>query len=451
MHRIRSLRLQLTTACNLRCSYCYQRRGRERRVAWSTLRRALDWALCARSPDPQIVFSGGEPLIEAQLIRRAVEYLESRESGARLTLDTNGLLLDDATAAYLVEHDFDLDVSFDGVEPAQERRAPGTFTRLDRLLDHLRREYPAYYRRHSRVSMTVLPETLPHLADSLAYFVAKRVPEIAFAPVFVPGRPFTPAQIATLEAQFDRVLRLSLDHYRETGEIPLAALRPAAAVRSAAALPPAAVVRSAAALPPAAVVRSAAALPPAAVRHAASSRSAYRCGAVRGDAPTVAVNGDIYGCALLVDRTHARAPRSLREELRDLRIGNLRDDDLGDRLAGFRRRARTSPLFRPPQPASAGKGACADCPARENCSVCPVAMRLAGAQGEPDADQQPCADANWPCAFTRVASRVQAEFTRAAGGRRVAAQPRPPAGHAVLERFLGRPLPPAMRRPPTRA
>jgi sulfatase maturation enzyme AslB (radical SAM superfamily) len=373
-------------------------------MAWGTLRRALDWALGAQPSGPQIVFSGGEPLIEAPLIRRAIKYLETRTRAARLTLDTNGLLLDDPMIALLVAHDADLDISFDGVKPAQERRAPGTFTRLDELLDRLRREHPDYCRRHLRVSMTVLPETLPHLADSFAYFLAKRVPRIAIAPVFAPGTRGASARFAEFETQFDRILRLSLDHHRKTGEVPLAALRPAAPLRSA------------------------------------SHAGAYRCGVVRGDAPTVDVKGDIYGCALLVEPAHARAPRSLLEEMKGLRIGNVRDPDLGDDLAGFRRRARASPLFRAPRAVRARTGACGECPAREGCSVCPVAARLAAAQGEPHAMT------DWPCAFARVSSRIQAKFSRAMGNRTVAARPPRPADHALLERFIGRPLPPAMRR-----
>lgn len=380
-------------------------------MSWSTLRRALDWALCAESPGPQITFSGGEPLLEARLIRRAVDHLATRAPAMsrdapspRFTLDTNALLLDDPMIAFLVAHDFDLDISFDGVAPAQERRAPGTFTQLDALLDQLRREHPGYYRRHLRVSMTVLPETLPHLADSFAYFLAKRVQEIAVAPVFAPGAGRAPvlaprtrcvsAQLRELETQFDRILRLSLDHYRETGEIPIAALRPA------------------------------------------SGGAAYPCGVIHGDAPTVDVNGDVYGCALLVEPAHARAPRDLREELRDLRMGNLRDPDFGGRLADFRRRAHASPLFCATPAARSARGACVDCPSLGNCSVCPIALRLA------DTNAGPHAIADWPCAFARVASRMQAEFTRMAG----ASQSSRPADHALLERFLGRPLPSVMRR-----
>jgi sulfatase maturation enzyme AslB (radical SAM superfamily) len=405
MHRIRSLRLQLTTACNLRCSYCYQRHGTARRMAWTTLRRALDWALCAESLRPQIIFSGGEPLLEARLIRRAVDYLETRTPAVRLALDTNGMLLDDPTVAFLVAHDFDLDISFDGVAPAQERRAPGTFTRLDALLDHMRREQPDYYRRHLRVSMTILPETLPHLADSFAYFLAKRVPEIGIAPVFAPEARRGPLQLAAFGQPFDRILRLSLDHHRATGEIPIAALRTAAAARSA------------------------------------PAEGRYACGVVRGDAPTVDPGGDIYGCALLVAPSHARAPRGLREELRDLRIGNLRNLDVGDRLARFRRRARASPLLRSTQRARARKGACVECPAQASCSVCPVAVRLAGAAGRSHTM------ADWQCAFVRAASRIQTEFARAAGKRMATSRPPGPADHELLARFIGRPLPPVMRQP----
>ena len=75
--RVSTLYLLLTARCNLRCRYCYQNAKTDARLQWDAVRAGID-LLCENSLFPgTIMFSGGEPMLEFGLVRRAVEYGES--------------------------------------------------------------------------------------------------------------------------------------------------------------------------------------------------------------------------------------------------------------------------------------------------------------------------------------------------------------------------------------
>ena len=81
-----------------------------------------------------LLFIGGEPLLEFPLMRQAVEYIEdapARHLRVHYEIVTNGTLLRDEQTAFLAEHDFDVQFSFDGVPAAQDLRGAGTFAVLD--------------------------------------------------------------------------------------------------------------------------------------------------------------------------------------------------------------------------------------------------------------------------------------------------------------------------------
>src|SRR5688572_17256335 len=114
---LRALQLILTAGCNLRCAYCYQSDKKNRRIEWEIVRAALDRLLASRHAKVKVLFIGGEPLLEFPMIERAVAYLEQhrrRGTTIRYATITNGVLLGDQHLQFFVDHDFHVQVSFDG-------------------------------------------------------------------------------------------------------------------------------------------------------------------------------------------------------------------------------------------------------------------------------------------------------------------------------------------------
>jgi len=180
----------MTPACNLRCPYCYQGRGDRRQMAWGMLRAALDLLLGSEQRQVELEFYGGEPLLAFPLLRRGVAYAKARcppRLRLRFGVTTNGLLLDERRAGFLARHRVRTSLSFDGLPAAQDQRAPGSFARLDRTLDRLRRRHPRFFARHLEVGLTLTAANLTTLADSVEYFFGKELRTICKSEMFKCG------------------------------------------------------------------------------------------------------------------------------------------------------------------------------------------------------------------------------------------------------------------------
>jgi sulfatase maturation enzyme AslB (radical SAM superfamily) len=368
---LRSLNVILTSACNLRCAYCYQSRAHPGRISWRTLRPALDLILGSEQVPLKVLFMGGEPLLAFPMLRRAVRYLTARQGPApRLEFEvaTNGTRLTRALRAFLAAHDFDLQISFDGVEEAQRVRGPGTFRVLDRLLDRIRFEEPAYFLRRVSVGVTVTRDTVPHLARSVDYLIAKGVPRILIGPILTDRGAVDSPLLSVLDEQLSRVAAISRLHVARTGEVPVRFLQ----------------------------------------RFRAAGRrrgpSAWLCGATHGRALTIDIDGTLSGCALLAG-SYSNVPTTrLGRRLFALHLGRPEDDDLGLRLDRYHAAAAATGLFDHGERKHSSLGSCRSCPARADCRPCPVGIALQPANEDPD--RVP----DFFCAFMQRSSRVRRRF-----------------------------------------
>lgn len=109
-------------------------------------------------------FYGGEPLLEIDLIREIINYIEKEYEGKEVTfgITTNATLLSDEITDYLVEKKFDILVSLDGPKEYQNEQrcfvsGEGSF---DIVFENLRRfsvRYPEYFSR-TRINAVVPPQ-----------------------------------------------------------------------------------------------------------------------------------------------------------------------------------------------------------------------------------------------------------------------------------------------------
>jgi uncharacterized protein len=130
-----SITLNVSSSCNLSCSYCYADQGsfsgaQPRPMPWDVARAAIDTLLRNADASAPITvgFLGGEPFANRLLIHRAVEY--AAREGRRLALDvrfavtTNGTLLTQDDLSLLRRYAFAVTVSVDGGEAIQNIRRP---------------------------------------------------------------------------------------------------------------------------------------------------------------------------------------------------------------------------------------------------------------------------------------------------------------------------------------
>jgi radical SAM protein with 4Fe4S-binding SPASM domain len=292
--------------------------------------------------------------------------------GARVRYEivTNGTLLDDERAAFLAAHHFSTQLGFDGVPAAQDLRGPGTFSTIDARLDRLRARHPAWFRDEVSVSITLVPRTIPHLADSVDYLLAKGVREISIAPALTPEPGWRDAMMGDLDRQFAHIYRASLELYRRTRDVPIVLFRKSAArVRSRA--------------------RPLPMCPVADRRHL-----------------VVDADGQVYGCVAFAESYQAFPTAMLRDRMARLRMGDVRSPDLSARLATYQEAARATDIFTSKEQKYSSYGRCAECRFLASCTICPVAIALQ--PGNDDPRRVP----DFACAFMRAALTFRARFPR---------------------------------------
>jgi sulfatase maturation enzyme AslB (radical SAM superfamily) len=370
---LRSLFLVTTSACNLRCAYCYNPRGAGaamgRRVAEAAVARL--WA----SPEREVnlLITGGEPLLDFAAVRRIVELARRTRPRGRsvsIALLTNGTRLGEAQANYLARRRVAVQISFDGVEAAQRLRGARTFARLDTVVSRLRARHRTWFRNRVSAAMTLVPGTIPSLAESIDYLLGLGFADISLSPAMGDLRGWREDLEPALDEQFARVYRSSLRLFRRTGRVPLSLFRKTQATP----------------------------YPP----------SSARCGAEIARMAVVDVDGQVYGCPPVIGSAIDRPEGLLASTLEAMRIGHISDPDLERRLPAYREALERVGLFDRRDAYRSPFGACRDCAYLRYCDLCPLSIALA--PGASDPTRVP----GFACAFKRVSLKYRHRFPRQA-------------------------------------
>ena len=369
--------LLLSGRCNLSCAYCYQDRRQVRdAMPWETIAVALSAALGGGGRALRVEFTGGEPLLEVALLKRAVKFAKSRrarDTKVSFSLTTNGTMLTPPLISWLFANEFEIRVSFDGIPAAQDLRGPGTFGVLDRLLDLLRTEFPTQFKEKVTLSTTLAATAIHGLAASIRYFIGKGVARIGIGPRLTWDPEWSCHSRDDLQEQVDEIVELSVDHWRRTGEVPVGFL----------------------------------ARPPLRDRDAPVGN--FLCGAPVGFALGVGPDGRVQACPLFVESLAALPPLA-REASPVLDLGPVGDPGVLRRLASLPKRASKLRVFTDKRAKGSSYGACAECRYAADCRVCPAS--ICHIPGNLDPDLVP----DFVCAFNQVTLAARERFDEMTGG-----------------------------------
>jgi len=142
-----NLILLISNKCNMDCSYCQI----EKNIPGAKHNMTIDIALealclfeniCFKESKLTINFTGGEPLLNFDVMCSAVKYIKNSNvlSKARLVVFTNGTLLDQEIAEFFKANDFLVIVSLDGAAEKHDTNrkfSDGTSTYQQALLGYL--------------------------------------------------------------------------------------------------------------------------------------------------------------------------------------------------------------------------------------------------------------------------------------------------------------------------
>ena len=194
-----TLVVNVTSKCNLSCTYCYEY-GEDKIVEASTkprfmteetAKKSVDFmfAESGESPVVHLTFFGGETLLNFKVLKSALAYANERAAvlGKRVdtSLTTNATLLRDEVIDWMVENDVGVTVSMDGDKEQQDRyrtfaNGAGSY---DVILPNIKQLLARHRRRPIGARVTLTKQNLDvvgiyrHLHDELGFY------EVGFAPV----------------------------------------------------------------------------------------------------------------------------------------------------------------------------------------------------------------------------------------------------------------------------
>lgn len=193
---VRTVTFQVTEACNMRCTYCYQHDKTPRVMTAEMGRRFIDLLLAADERSTRYVdsvhcpgcileFIGGEPLLEIRLIDELTDYFLERcialnhpwATRYRISICSNGLLyFDETVQRYLRKHmgQVSLSITIDGNKELHDTcrldwEGRPTYDRAIAAADHWRK-LGGGAQMSSKVTLS--PDNLPMAGRALIDLIA---------------------------------------------------------------------------------------------------------------------------------------------------------------------------------------------------------------------------------------------------------------------------------------
>jgi len=128
---IRTLALNLTNNCNLKCKYCFANQGKYDKpfenMSFNTAKKSIDMlistVLSHDGKDMSIAFFGGEPLLRFDLIKDIVSYVQKKSNNifVKYFITTNGTLMNEEICDFMKKNSFMVTVSIDGNKSENDR------------------------------------------------------------------------------------------------------------------------------------------------------------------------------------------------------------------------------------------------------------------------------------------------------------------------------------------
>lgn len=128
---IKSMCLNVSHDCNLRCDYCFAAKGnfggKRMLMPLEVGKKAIDFMIAHSGfrHNLELDFFGGEPLMNFNTVKEIVSYARKREKlhnkNFRFTITTNGLLLDNEKIKYINQEMSNVVLSLDGRKEINDR------------------------------------------------------------------------------------------------------------------------------------------------------------------------------------------------------------------------------------------------------------------------------------------------------------------------------------------
>ena len=174
--------IYLTEKCNMVCKYCYEGLNKtDSMLNEKTLLEIIEYiSNIATSSEINFTFLGGEPILNKEILVKAVEIIEKKLSNYKITykITTNATLLDYKIVNFLYRHHFQVSISIDGDEHTHN---------INRIAKNGKNLYPVVTEKIKylikvdkpfNVRMTIDTNNVHFLSNNISYFLDMGVKSI---------------------------------------------------------------------------------------------------------------------------------------------------------------------------------------------------------------------------------------------------------------------------------
>ncbi len=197
----------LTRKCNLRCKYCYEGEKTSHADFPENYIDDLIGFIQKNSRNERVInvnFHGGEPLLRFETMKKICGSLSRIEQKVFYSMTTSGLLLNQEILDFIVQNQFELSVSVDGTEFAQDLNRidiNGNGSYKDVILQ-LKKVLVSGI--EPRIRMTVCSSTIPYLYEGVEILKNLGCGNIVAAPDFC-DLSWTEENIGKLKEQLYKI------------------------------------------------------------------------------------------------------------------------------------------------------------------------------------------------------------------------------------------------------
>jgi len=167
-HNAKTLILEITQQCNLRCSYCVFDEDYQSERTHSSQSMSIDTAYDAINnfgtritDEAYIIFYGGEPLLQFEFIKDIVQYSKKNIGNfVKFSFTTNAIYLTKEKIDFFKQNDFLITVSLDGDEIThnkyrKDKNGHNTFETIIKNLSYIYSNYREYYNKNIKITSVI--------------------------------------------------------------------------------------------------------------------------------------------------------------------------------------------------------------------------------------------------------------------------------------------------------
>ena len=207
--------IYLTTDCNFKCTYCYENFKQHLTLKEDDAFKIVDYIMNFTQDKVSIVFLGGEPLLQKNVIFSIINYINSNYADRKVNymMTTNASLINKEVLEMLEDENFQLRISIDGNRYTHElnRKSKNGIRYFDKILHNL----GELKRRNIRYTarMTVTNETLPYLYENIKWFTENNIKSIFIG--LDNNGVFTEQEFRILDSQLESISEFYIQQYKK--------------------------------------------------------------------------------------------------------------------------------------------------------------------------------------------------------------------------------------------